>query len=516
MNRQNVINLRRIINENIRVQRGGVDPVKYIDPANFLGDITARQNHAVFGRRGCGKTLLLHQSVKYLPETIKVIYLNCEDFKKHSFPNVLIEILDALFFEIERNLSAWFGRKRKLREIITNIRKKFNELRSKEDDSEQEIRQAESLQQDESCTAKLEVKVQNVSAGVGGSSAEQKRIDIERKYKINESKIKDLDIWLPELKRYIREFFELSTNVQAIFIQIDDYYHLPRTDQPFIMDYIHRLCKDVPLFFKVATLRHASTLFSDSVTQPIGAQERHDYQPINVDYSFADFRRTVQQNKNILLEFGALAGINHSEINDLFKGEGFERLILAGGGVPRDCLSLFLEVLEAVKSQSDEGRIGKDDVRILSRTNFERRIEELKQDSDIEDQGALLRGIYVIRQFCIDKKSNIMLVPESLLQRNDNIRNLLYRLLDYRIIHSSGGALTHKTQSGTYHAFAVDIGCYAYMRVLHGKFNEIDLADVNSKDKMRSAPVLDEKYFDSLWAKAPTNPEDALQSQGDS
>jgi hypothetical protein len=49
---------------------------------------------------------------------------------------------------------------------------------------------------------------------------------------------------------------------------------------------------------------------------------------------------------------------------------------MAGGGVPRDCLSIFLEVLENV-SEGD-GRIGKDDVRIMSRGNFERRIEELK------------------------------------------------------------------------------------------------------------------------------------------
>src|ERR1019366_8674353 len=56
--------------------------------------------------------------------------------------------------------------------------------------------------------------------------------------------------------------------------------------------------------------------------------------------------------------------------------------VLAGGGVPRDCLSLFLEVLEAVQPPAGDGRIGKDEVRILSRANFERRIEELKQDSE--------------------------------------------------------------------------------------------------------------------------------------
>src|SRR5438874_12386300 len=47
-----------------------------------------------------------------------------------------------------------------------------------------------------------------------------------------------------------------------------------------------------------------------------------------------------------------------------------------------------------------------DDVRILSRSNFERRIEELKQDSEGGEQDTLMRGIYVLREFCLDKKSN--------------------------------------------------------------------------------------------------------------
>jgi len=33
------------------------------------------------------------------------VYLNCEDFKTHSFPNVLIEILDAETDRILRTIS---------------------------------------------------------------------------------------------------------------------------------------------------------------------------------------------------------------------------------------------------------------------------------------------------------------------------------------------------------------------------------------------------------------------------
>jgi hypothetical protein len=508
--------LRSVINENLRVQHGGAQPVPYIDPANVLSDVCARQNHVIFGRRGCGKTLLLHHSVIHLPTNIKPVYLNCEDFKKHSFPNVLIEILDALFAELEKNLNGWFGRKKRSREIIKGIRDQFKTLRDREDKRNKDIREAESSESRDSAAIGISLPIPPARIELGQELSETRKYEIEKRYKINEDKIRELDLWLPKLKQQVREFFNLSVSVQAVFLQIDDFYHLPRADQPFIMDYVHRLCKDLPLFFKVATLRHASTLYSDRFGQPIGAQERHDYQPINVDFSLAEFRTTVQQNGNILYEFGRLSHLTSVEIDDLFKGEGFKRLILAGGGVPRDCLSLFLEILQSVQPPMGDGRIGKDDVRILSRSVFERRIEELKQDSEGQEQDILLKGIYVIRQFCIEKKTNIVLVPEALLQRNDKIRNLLHRILDYRIVHSAGSALTHKSQPGTYHVFAVDIGCYAQMRILQNRFTEIDLSDPDAKEKMRSAPILDEKLFENFWSNAPQNSEEAMKTQDQS
>lgn len=156
------------------------------------------------------------------------------------------------------------------------------------------------------------------------------------------------------------------------------------------------------------------------------------------------------------------------------------------------------------------GKIGKDEVRILYRANFERRIEELKQDSKSDEQDDLLRGIYVIREFCLEKKTNIFVVAEEVLQRNDSWRALIYRLLDYRIIHSCATALTHKTQQGTFQAFAIDIGCYAHLRKLHGKFNEIDVAQSDAKEKMRSVAEINPALLDSRWDHVPENVEHAL------
>lgn len=506
-----LVRLRNAITENLRVQRDGA-PIDYINVGTALQDACSRQNHAIFARRGCGKTLILHHSSRLLSPDTKAIYLNCEDFKRHSFPNVLIEILSALFRELDKNQSGWFGQARTSKRIIKSVISKLAELQKSADILDEQIRNRRSTE------------VAN-SAGVGGGidaeefhlSAEGKRErrsveELERSFSIHKEKLQELDRWLPELKDNIRSFFENSKKIKNIIVQIDDLYHLKRTDQAFVVDYIHRLCKDVPLYFKIATLRHASTLYVDRDGQPIGAQERHDYQPINIDYTFSDFKKTAAQNWQILAEFGKKAGLSEGDMKALFKGEGFNRLVMAGGGVPRDVLSLFLEILSQVNTSSGD-KIGKDEVRILSRANFERKIEELKQDSKDNEQDDLLKGIYIIREFCLDKKTNLFVVQERMLQQNDQWRALFYRLLDYRIIHNCATAITHKSQEGTYQAFAIDIGCYAHLRKLQDRFTEIDVSAPNAKDKMRSAPVLDVPKLTAMFAKTPSDVEGALLAE---
>ena len=502
--------LRTIIQESLRVQRGSAEQVAYIDTGNVLSDVCARQNHVIFARRGCGKTLLLHYSARQLGDGIHSVYLNCEDFKRHSFPNVLIEILDALFGELEGHLSSWFGRKKRSKVLIKKIRSDLAELQTKGDETEAAIKATSSAEVGTNASAEVAPAGLKALVGLSGKS----RDEIEKVFKLKHNKLEQLDRWLPRLKRQVKEFFEISSKVKAIYLQIDDLYQLRQDDQPFVIDYIHRLCKDLPLFFKIATLRHASVLFVDREGQPIGAQERHDFQPINIDYTFADFRKTRDQNQRIFHEFGKLSGFKNKQVDALFKGLGFDRLVLAGGGVPRDTLSLFLEVLSDVQAnEKGDRRIGKDDVRILSKANFERRIEELKHDSGAAQQEPLIKGIYVIRAFCLDKKSNVFLVSERILQQNDEFRGLIYRLLDYRIIHSGATALSHKSHEGAFQAFAIDIGCYAHLRKLQGRFNEIDLSAADAKEKLRSAPLLELDVFEDRFSNTPRNAEALLVAE---
>lgn len=491
--------LRTVITENLRAQRGGAKNVPYIDVTGSLVNMKARQNHAIFARRGCGKTLLLHETAAQLPEDVRATYLNCEDFKKHTFPNVLIVILESVFSELERNRTGWFGRKRQLKHTLSEILEKLSTLKESADEHSENIRHTKSARSGKKRTVAAQLKLTGPGFDLGYEDSQQLAQEVEREFQIHEKKIRELDMWLPDLKRAIRDFFSLSNRVKSVFLQIDDFYHLRRQDQPLVTDYVHRLCKDVPLFFKLATLRHCSVLYVEQDGQPVGAQERHDFQPLTIDFTLGNFGQTTQQLRKIFHEFAKLASIAPADMDALFRGEGFERLILAGGGIPRDCLSIFLSALE----EHAETGIGKDDVRILSKPNFERRIDELKIDSKRAEQSELLRGIAIMREFCLETKSNVFFISEENLQQDDKLRQLVNRLLDYRIVHSIFPAMTHKTHKGSFQSFAIDVGAYAHLRKHKSRFKEYDLSKSSTREDIRSCPVLRPSDLQRIWDNLP-------------
>jgi hypothetical protein len=161
---------RQLITEGLRVQLGH-EPITYINVGHAMEDVSAKQNHTVFARRGCGKTLLLHDSTKQLPSEIKAVYLNCEDFKQHTFPNVLVEILSSLFAEIGSRLSGWFGRRARTKQIIQDIRAKLGKMHQWPDVHEEAIKHI--VSDEGAITGDANLKTDALKFSLGGSKKEK-------------------------------------------------------------------------------------------------------------------------------------------------------------------------------------------------------------------------------------------------------------------------------------------------------------------------------------------------------
>jgi hypothetical protein len=139
---------------------------------------------------------------------------------------VLIEILDALFRELETHLAGWFGKKKRSRVLIQEIRKELAERKTAADTQEEAVRRMVSSERGRSTDVSGGLTGSKSTAKVSSRLGEKSKDETERTFKILSDKIQDLDMWLPRLKVHVRDFFATSSSVKAVFLHIDDFYHL--------------------------------------------------------------------------------------------------------------------------------------------------------------------------------------------------------------------------------------------------------------------------------------------------
>ena len=101
MEKQELNKLITYLEENTRADK--VSGIEFIDPRNFKEKVRGKQNYVVFGRRGAGKSTLLKTLNKY--DKSVTIYVNLEDYKDITFPNIIIKVLVTFYEEIVRKLN---------------------------------------------------------------------------------------------------------------------------------------------------------------------------------------------------------------------------------------------------------------------------------------------------------------------------------------------------------------------------------------------------------------------------
>jgi energy-coupling factor transporter ATP-binding protein EcfA2 len=132
MNKTELNKLINYLEENTRADK--VSGIEFIDPRNFKEKVRGKQNYVVFGRRGAGKSTLLKTLNKY--ENSLTIYVNLEDYKDITFPNIIIKVLVTFYKEIAFKLNkekSFFKKKNyfSTRKIVKKINKLIDDLNTK-------------------------------------------------------------------------------------------------------------------------------------------------------------------------------------------------------------------------------------------------------------------------------------------------------------------------------------------------------------------------------------------------
>lgn len=158
------------------------------------------------------------------------------------------------------------------------------------------------------------------------------------------------------------------------------------------------------------------------------------------------------------------------EIDRLLTEGGRERLVLASGGVARDCLTL---VRRAVRNSSErpshrwrqKNRVTAEDVAQAATDLYGQKQEELKQDAG-DDAERLRTRLAAIVRFCLEtNRTNVFLVETTKLQEESWGKDI-QALADLRFVHRIDTLSTKRQEYAgrKFAAFTLDLSTWTSTR----------------------------------------------------
>jgi hypothetical protein len=442
MNAAETARLVTYIEENLRASPTA--GLRFVDSRHLKSRLLSKQNHVVFGRRGAGKTSLVRSRSEDSGQL--EVYLNLEDYKDITFPNIVIHILLKLFNELGQRIRSdrplWWLRRGSY-----------------------------------SAVKRLDRTLDDLKTYVHEPSRRRR----------SKLAIEYLRLELTVYKEILLSISELFGKL-PIFLIMDDFYFVEKNTQPDLIDYFHRLTKGTELFLKLATIKHRSKLYRRTKDQYVGVELGHDVFEVDMDYTLDNFDelRTFMQQllQTAIKESGA-----NIKIDEMFAGDGFPQLCLASGGVPRDFLSLFVSLANAAVTSGSP--IGKVQVNEFAIGNLGTKLESMRRDSGDEDTilDACLKRIK--RHVYDSERTNAFLIAKDDLESDAQGRQAIRELVDLRLIHLVDHNTSKAPSDGRrYEAYILDISMYDNPRPRNFKQIEPGQRDEKArKDELRASPL---------------------------
>ncbi len=482
MQQEEIRKLITYIEENLRSSNKA--GLQFVDSRNFNTQLISKQNHVVFGRRGAGKTSLLKSVCGY--SKYIDIYINLEDYKDITFPNILISVLYETFVALSEKIRhdfPWYKFNRKANSILKTIKMINSQLKPylyQPDEETKEVRTKEATIKN----AEIGAKKYGLDAGLAQSDLATKEV----KRNLPWNKLEFLKVELTVYKKLIKDISLLFSNT-PIFLVLDDFYFVDKKVQPDLVDYFHRLCKDTELYLKIATIKYRSKLYRRTNNQYTGVEIGHDILGIDMDYTLDNFDALKQFMHNLLDN-----AISYSKtkvvFNDVFEGEGFSQLCLASGGVPRDFLSLFVSLGNTLLVSG--AKIGKVEVTQSAIKSISTKYDSMKRDSS-NDSACLEEYLEHIIKFVFnEKRTNCFLISKDELDSQPEFKQAIRELVDLRLIHLVDDNTSKAPSDGKrYEAYIIDVGLYDnprprdFFQIEPGKRDE-----KSRSDALRASPVV--------------------------
>ena len=388
--------------------------LSYIPNAEFnLASVMATRHQLIFGRRGAGKSALLVEARRSLnSETALTCWLNMQTYRNEPSNRIFVYVIDELLSQmVARTPELPSGSVVSV--MVAQLYERTRSLLSAEVISD---RQAEIL--------------------------------------------------IPETQRTLRRFIEVSG--LRVYIFLDDFYYLPRSDQPRLLDMLHGCLRDCDAWMKIASIRHLTRWFQSS--PPLGLETIHDADHVNLDVTLQEPRRAKEFLENILTQYVNRVGV--SALNKLFHAKALDRLVLASGAVPRDYLLLASGAIIKAQGRPNAKLVGAQDVNQAAGDAAQVKLQELEEDmaSNVDTAARTLEAFLRVRSFCLDQENHTyFLIGYSEKESYPECYNVLTDLLDVRMIHLLDAGVSDPHAAGhRFEAYMLDLSQFSGLRLKQG------------------------------------------------
>jgi len=469
------------IEENLRSSPAAGLP--FVDSRHLQSRLLSRQNHVVFGRRGAGKTSLVHSTRKSSGHVH--VYLNFEDYKDITFPNIVIHVLLRLLGSLESHVRSdirWWRLRAHPAATVRRLRRTMAELTAYVHEPDAETQQIETTEGYE-----RELTIGAESYGAMGAAKARHGASRRLSRSLPRNKTDYLRLQLSSYKDILLAVSALFDEA-PIFLVMDDFYFVQKNTQPDLIDYFHRLTKGTQLYLKLATIKHRSKLYRRGRDQYVGVELGHDIFEVDMDYTMDNFEELSSFMQQLLRSATEQSGAN-VRVEQMFAGDGFSQLCLASGGVPRDFLSLFVSLANAMAASGNP--IGKMQVNETAIANLRSKMESMRRDSSNEDAvlDACLRQIK--KSVYDNRRTNAFLISKDALESDSQGRQAIRELVDLRLIHLVDHNTSRAPSDGQrYEAYILDVSLYDNPRPRNFTQIEPGWRDKSArKDQLRASPV---------------------------
>lgn len=425
--------------------------------------VTTARHHLIFGRRGAGKSTLMVEAKRIVEDRGDVTaWINLQTLRREDSSRIFLRVARAMIEE----LLARASQERISARPVTELGSVYDRLGAL-------------------------IAKDNLSAD------EASRL-------------------IPDVQHAIKRALELL-GVQ-LFVFVDDFYYVPRADQPELLDVLHGCVRDCQAWLKIASIRHLTRWFTSN--PPRGLQTGQDADIIDLDVTLEDPLKARAFLTDILFQYATEAGSRH--LGSLFRAEALNRLVLASGGVPRDFLVLAAAGISKARTRENARLVGVQDINQVAGDAADAKIQELEEDlaANAGASSQALDALTKLRTFCLtDKSTTFYAVDFRDKETHPKEYAVFTDLQDLRLVH-----LIHRAVSSPHDAgqktevFILDLSQYTGSRLKQG-LRVFDLEEdaivvkttrsSKTKDRrakssrevltlLRTAPVLELETFTDL------------------